>query len=265
MPIRGYQFTWEKSKGTPNWIEERLDKVLAMAGWGGMNENAWVENIRTRASDHSTLYLNINAISIRRGRGPRGFRFEMAWLLDEGCKDVVMTAWQEGRSEGLLNCQQYCGGKLMRWGGDHFHKFGDRIRQLRQRMENIRNRRDPTSLAEFQQINNQLNQLEAQEEVFWKQRAKQHWLRGTDANTKFYHRYASARKKKNYIASIKNNAGVWVEGNDMHSVILDYFRSIFASNSANCSDPLFDNFQPRVSHDQNVMLGRDFVVDEVKE
>ncbi|XP_019171069.1 PREDICTED: uncharacterized protein LOC109166631 [Ipomoea nil] len=33
LPMNGYQFTWEKGKGTANWIEERLDKVLATQGW----------------------------------------------------------------------------------------------------------------------------------------------------------------------------------------------------------------------------------------
>ncbi|XP_019181621.1 PREDICTED: uncharacterized protein LOC109176671 [Ipomoea nil] len=153
-----------------------------------MNENAWVENLQTRASDHSALFLSVNAICTHRVRGLRKFRFEMAWLLDEGCKDVVETAWQEGRPEGLLHCQQFCGMKLMRWGGDQLHKFGDRIGKLRRKQENFRNTRDPVALAKFQHIENQLKQLEAQEYVFWRQRAKQHWLRGADANTKFYHR-----------------------------------------------------------------------------
>ncbi|XP_019172758.1 PREDICTED: uncharacterized protein LOC109168171 [Ipomoea nil] len=196
MPMRGHQFTWEKGKGTPNWIEERLDKALITNDWGVMNENAWLENIRTRASDHSILFLSINAMCMPRGRGPRRFRFEMVWLLDEGCKEVVETAWQEGRTEGLLYCQQLCEEKLMRWGGggDQFHKFGKRIKQLQQRQDTIRNRQDLVALAEYQQIENSLKQIETQEDVFWRQRAKQHWLRGADANTKFYHRYASAHK-----------------------------------------------------------------------
>ncbi|XP_019170561.1 PREDICTED: uncharacterized protein LOC109166130 [Ipomoea nil] len=223
MPMRGHQFTWQKGKGTPNWIEERLDKALITNEWGLMNENAWLENIRTRASDHSILFLNINATCMPRGRGPRRFRFEMAWLLDEGCKE------------------------------------------LQQRQDAIRNRRDLVALTEYQQIENSLKRIEAQEDVFWRQRAKQHWLRGADANTKFYHRYASARRKKNFISSIKCDAGNWVEGDDMHSTILNYFDNIFASNGLSCDDPLFEILSPRVTLEQNMMLDRPFETDEVKE
>ncbi|XP_031106123.1 uncharacterized protein LOC116010749 [Ipomoea triloba] len=52
----------------------------------------------------------------------------------------------------------------------------------------LRGRRDPASLPEFQRIEDQLSRLEAQEDAFWKQRAKKHWLRGADANTRFFHR-----------------------------------------------------------------------------
>ncbi|XP_019150960.1 PREDICTED: uncharacterized protein LOC109147758 [Ipomoea nil] len=169
MAMRGHQFTWEKSKGTSNWIEERLDKVLTTASWGDVNHHADVQNILTRTSDHSALFLSINAPCMQRGRGPRGFKFEMAWLLDEGCREVVETAWQDRRTEGLLNCHQYCGHSLMRWGGDHFQKFGDRIKQLRMKQDAIRHRRDPDAITEFRNLKIQLSQLEAQEDIFWRQ------------------------------------------------------------------------------------------------
>ncbi|XP_019149860.1 PREDICTED: uncharacterized protein LOC109146662 [Ipomoea nil] len=258
MAMRGHPFTWEKSKGTYNWIEERLDKVLATASWGEVNGHADVENIRTRTSDHSALFLCINAPCTRGGRGPRGFKFEMAWLLDEGCRDVVETTWNEGRAEGLLNCQQQCGNSFMRWGGEYFQKFGDRIKQLRRKYDDIRHRRDPEAIAEFHGLENQLPQLEAQEDIFWRQRAKQHWLHGADANTKFYHMYASARKKKKIIDRLKTDDGVWVEGENMSSIIVDYFKGIFATVGTDVSDFVINSLNsyvlPDGLNDMNIVL-----------
>ncbi|XP_019161429.1 PREDICTED: uncharacterized protein LOC109158065 [Ipomoea nil] len=154
--MRGHQFTWEKSRGKSNRLEERLDKVLATAEWCGLNGQAGVENILTRKSDHSILFLSIDAIRVHERRGPRGFKFEMAWLQDTGCRDVVESAWQSGKDEGLLNCQQYCRERLMRWGRDRFHQSGRRISELKKRQGAIRNRRDPAALAEIQTIDDQL-------------------------------------------------------------------------------------------------------------
>ncbi|XP_019185254.1 PREDICTED: uncharacterized protein LOC109180221 [Ipomoea nil] len=236
MPMRGHQYTWQKGKGTPNWIEERLDKALITNDWGLLNENACLENIRTRASDHSILFLSINAFCMPRRRGSRKFRFEMAWLLDEGCKEVVQTAWQEGRTEGLLHCQQLCGEKLMQWGGDQFHRFGKRINHLQRRQDAIRNRQDMVALVEYQQIENTMRRVEAQEDV-----------------------------KKIFISTIKCDAGNWVEGDYMHAAIQNYFENIFASNGLSCDDPLFGVLTPRVTLEQNMMLDRPFETNEVKE
>lgn len=50
-----------------------------------------------------------------------------------------------------------------------------------------------------------------QQEDFWKQRAKQFWLQGGDCNSKYFHSYASSRKKKNQINKLKNKEGNWVD------------------------------------------------------
>jgi len=76
LPMRGYQFTWEKGRGTEGWIEERLDKVLATDSWCSMQVMSSVENIRARSSDHSMLFIGIGDTSGRRG-GPKSFKFEM--------------------------------------------------------------------------------------------------------------------------------------------------------------------------------------------
>ncbi|XP_031127477.1 uncharacterized protein LOC116029567 [Ipomoea triloba] len=213
LPMNGYQFTWERGKGTTEWMEERLDKVLAGADWTSSLPGASVTNILTRTSDHSALYLGVRD-EVRGHRSlQRTFKFEMAWVYDEGCRR------QEGRGAGLLDCLRYCGERL----------------------------------------------LEAQEDAFWRQRAKQHWLRGADANTKFFHKYASARKKKNFLSRLKNDSDVWVEGEGLNAVVLDYFNDIFASNNSSFSmDAFVGSVVPRVTHDQNESLLRPFDADEVK-
>jgi len=129
---------------------------------------------------------------------------------------------------------------------------------------NLRNSRDPAALAEFRRVENQLSRLEAQEDVFWRQRAKQHWLKGADANTKFYHRYVSARRKKNYFHRLKNDVGVWVEGDAMKPVVLDYFENIFKSSGASMLDSFFTSVNPRVSQADNEHLLRSVEHEEIK-
>ncbi|XP_074346352.1 uncharacterized protein LOC141685128 [Apium graveolens] len=69
--------------------------------------------------------------------------------------------------------------------------------------------------------------LEKQEE-YWKQRAKQFWLREGDQNTRFFHKYASTRRKNNQVQRLKDENGVWRENvEDIQNIITRYFSQLF--------------------------------------
>lgn len=43
LPMVGYPFTWERGRGTREWVDERLDRVVADLRWGEVSDNARVE------------------------------------------------------------------------------------------------------------------------------------------------------------------------------------------------------------------------------
>ncbi|XP_019175848.1 PREDICTED: uncharacterized protein LOC109171174 [Ipomoea nil] len=174
LPMSGYQFTWEKGKGTARWIEEKLDKVLATNVWSDIVPGANVANLLMRESHHSAIFLGIHDPIGSGGTHRRQFRFEMAWLYDEGCRPVVEESWNEKRGNGLQDCIAHCGDRLAKWGGDRYHKFGERIKKLRRDQLRLRGRIDTDSLTEFQRLEVELSNMEAHEDAYWKQRAKQH-------------------------------------------------------------------------------------------
>ncbi|XP_019178894.1 PREDICTED: uncharacterized protein LOC109174056 [Ipomoea nil] len=265
MPMQGYPFTWKKREGTENWSEERLDKVLVTETWRNLNAQASVLNLMTRRSDHSALFLGIRDDIRGGGRRAKSFRFEMSWLHDEGCREVVEGTWEEGRNMGMQDYLQLCWRRLTSWGGDLFHKFGEQIKRLRKEQDSLRGRRDLASLAEFRRLEAELCRLEAMDDSFWKQRAKQHCLQGADANTSFFHRYASDRRKKNTMNRIKSVDGVWVDGNAMNQTVMDYFNGVFSSgNPPDEAHTLFAMIQPRVTQAQNETLLSPFTCEEVK-
>jgi hypothetical protein len=50
-----------------------------------------------------------------------------------------------------------------------------------------------------------------QDEVHWMQRFRVNWLQHGDRNTSFFHQFASARRKKNFIKKLKHD-DEWVVG-----------------------------------------------------
>ena len=77
----------------------------------------------------------------------------------------------------------------------------------------------------------ELLELSLREEIMWKQRSKNLWLKEGDRNTRCFHRVASRRRKNNQIVRIKDEDGICFEKmEDVEKVFLDYFKSIFTTS-----------------------------------
>lgn len=67
-------------------------------------------------------------------------------------------------------------------------------------------------------------------EILWKQIARIDWLREGDSNTKFFHRRASSRKRKNTITCLEDTGGkLRTDDESIEMIISKYFLSIFQS------------------------------------
>ncbi|GMI66860.1 hypothetical protein HRI_000355300 [Hibiscus trionum] len=65
------------------------------------------------------------------------------------------------------------------------------------------------------------------EEVYWEQRARANWLKFGDKNTRFFHRHASQRKRKNRISSLSDeNDNMAEEDADILRIATEYFQGI---------------------------------------
>jgi hypothetical protein len=110
-----------------------------------------------------------------------------------------------------------------------------------------------------------IDMLLEQQEIHWMQRSHANWLRQGDRNTIFFHNFATARWKKNFIRKLKNNNGDWVEGTDMlKHVILEYFTNLFMSEVDNLDPAMMDKVQPRDSQVMNERLLSPFTPENVK-
>lgn len=83
--MKGHLFTWEKSRGTNNFVEERLDHALANPYWFSMFHTANATNLEVVNSDHSALFLNLKTLVTQRRRR---FRFENSWTFELECKII---------------------------------------------------------------------------------------------------------------------------------------------------------------------------------
>ncbi|XP_031116528.1 uncharacterized protein LOC116020187 [Ipomoea triloba] len=95
--FEGYQYTWERCKGSPNWVEAKLDRILISDSWGDLFSNARASSITTPKSDHMSLHLQILPPPMP---SPRiRHRFENLWLRDAHCWEIMIESWSKSHGQ----------------------------------------------------------------------------------------------------------------------------------------------------------------------
>jgi len=116
-------------------------------------------------------------------------------------------------------------GKLDKWGRLKFGDFTNKIKEAQVSLNHLKSRvLDADCIAQIKDIEESSYDLLAKEEIWWLQRAKVHWLKFGDRNTKFFHYKVSQRKRKNAIHQISYPQGSnWRDMNHIEAIFLEYF------------------------------------------
>lgn len=129
----------------------------------------------------------------------------------------------------------------------------------------MKGRRDSSSILLIKEEQRKLSEVYAQQEVRWRQRSKQLWLREGDSNSKFFH--ASVRKRRviNKISSLQNNDGLLVDWNSgLETIVTDYFTELFSTAPIDWQE-VVDSIDTKISEEQNNTLISPVEEKEVKE
>ena len=118
--------------------------------------------------------------------------------------------------------------------------------------------------VEIRALRRELNELLDDEELFWGQRAKAHWLKEGDRNTKYFHAHASDRRKQNTILGIWDEYGRWCgEKESIAQAAVAYFENIYSTASPTRVEDVVVAIPTRVTEDMNESLTRVFTREEV--
>jgi hypothetical protein len=109
-----------------------------------------------------------------------------------------------------------------------------------------------------------MQRLLCQDDAYWRQRAKTHWYKDGDRNTKIFHASATARKKVNRILSLDDDAGNKVTNEqDLRDVARHYFVNIFQKQGGDFSS-IINVINPSISALDNDKLTAPFTKDEFR-
>uniref|UniRef100_A0A803PVR0 Reverse transcriptase domain-containing protein n=1 Tax=Cannabis sativa TaxID=3483 RepID=A0A803PVR0_CANSA len=262
IDLVGYPYTWERGRGTSNWVEVRLDRALANQKWLEIFNSAKLINMEISSSDHCPILLIPYDQDVYLTK--KRFRFENAWLREPMCAQIVKDSWELCCMKTVTEKIDYCGQSLAEWGKSYTGNFKSRIQQCKKEVRTWKKRRDPASIAKFQEAEKELFEVYAQREVFWRQRSKQLWLREGDNNSKYFHASATSRKKNNSISKLRDSVGNWKGWHDgLSDVIINYFDNLFCSTGFDTSG-VINNIPSTVTATQNEELLAPILEEEVR-
>lgn len=112
------------------------------------------------------------------------------------------------------------------------------------------------------ELQNELNEVLIQEEIFWFQKSRRQWLSQWDRNTKYYHLKTIVRRKKNKVSMLRNDRGDWVENIvDLKNMGLEYFIK-----EENASRPYFETSIsfPTLTQENLNIIREDVKMEELK-
>ena len=184
LGFKGTKFTW--SIGS---VAERLDRTISNGLWLNKFQEASTWHLPKIHSNHCPLLVRFgNSSGAREGKRP--FRFRVSWLLNDGFNKFVREEWHVN-AEYAQNVNNFTD-KVGKWNRDVFGNIFRRKQKILARLGGIQralenhNSRNLISLET--QLRKDLDEVMAQEEIYWYQKARKDWIMLGDRNTSYFHR-----------------------------------------------------------------------------
>ncbi|MCH82559.1 RNA-directed DNA polymerase (Reverse transcriptase), partial [Trifolium medium] len=143
-------------------------------------------------------------------------------------------------------------------------RFKQEVNECGEEMERLRGINDLIDSELYKEAQERHARLLIQEETYWRQRAKMHWLKEGDLNTKFFHMSVTSRAKKKKIDKLVNEADVEMRTQpEICEVARNYFDYLFKAN-ATIHEPVLSLVAPKVTEEDNERLVAPITKEEVK-
>jgi hypothetical protein len=269
LGFTGVPWTFDnKQKGDRN-VKVRLDRAVASPAWSLRFPEARVHHLVSSRSDHCPLMVSL-VQEREMGRKPAIRRYEIMWEREPSLAATVEEAWS--RRVGVRDLGDICSslrtvmGSLYDWRKQHFKPVSREIDRKGKKLEALLMLSDEESVRARQQLQRDMDELLYREELMWLQRSRVAWLREGDRNTRYFHRKASWRRKKNRILKLRREDGSWAEDpEEMGARTTSFFHQLYTREEDVDPSEIIELFIGHVTAEMNDTLCAPFSEKEISD
>lgn len=253
LRYKGNPFSWV-GKRQKEVIESCLDRVFTNSDWQASYPESESEFLPIAGSDHAPVVIHIaDECCVKRGQ----FRYDKRHYRSEDFIESVTRGWEKGNRDihgDVHNRLRLCRKELARWKRRTRRNSADQIEILKHRLDAAQ-RDFSTPNATIAQLRVSLNQTYREEELFWKLKSRNQWLKLGERNTKFFHAVSKVRKSKNRFKSIIDDQGIEHFRDDAIGKVAEkYFSDLFSTTQHSDMEEIISGIEPKVTAAMNRSL-----------
>ncbi|XP_059070772.1 uncharacterized protein LOC131860384 [Cryptomeria japonica] len=232
-------YTWSNRRISRDHIAENLDRYFLRGNWATKPLLFEANVLSLAGSDHFPIEILI-CLDCAPIRCP--FKFEKIWSMDPTLKEFDASTWRKApvrpSSEAFIFFKklQYLKGKLKEWNIIKFGNIFDNRNKVEAELKDLECSilNHGITMEAFNKektLKLKLNEILAREEVYWKKKSREGWLKEGDKNTIFFHNSVKVRRSWNKVTSIKNrNNEVLNELEEINKEVVDFFIELLSKN-----------------------------------
>ncbi|CAL1375754.1 unnamed protein product [Linum trigynum] len=231
LPLQGAAFT--RSSGSTNPSLSRIDRALINTAFEVSFSPGPLLAFERVESDHNPIRVHWGL----EDRVRRPWRFENMWLLESFMQSLVGWWNIPVSGSGLL----FRAGQRLKqskqliksWNVDVFGRVQVKIENLIKKISEIDLLEEAGPILESQFIARslwrcELDKILLMEEISWRQKSRELWIKVGDKNSGFFHRMANFNRRRNTIQLLKVDNEVISDGEAIKQVFIQHFQSRFS-------------------------------------
>ncbi|KAG7543566.1 Endonuclease/exonuclease/phosphatase [Arabidopsis thaliana x Arabidopsis arenosa] len=248
----GNALSWRGNRGT-HVVKCRLDRAMGNSAWTELFPKGRSEYLQFEGSDHRPVISFFDKVKKKKGI----FRYDRRLKENEEVKRLVADIWSEDERinihRRLINVRR----ALILWNKEKQRNSQKEIEKKKLELEQAMVNPVHDGLL-LKRINEELNAAYKEEEAFWKQRSRQHWLQLGDRNTGYFHAATKGRRSMNNMTVLETEEDLAVyEEDQIATVIAHYYQKLFTSSPVEDEELLLtvsEAIRPCISAELNSRL-----------